>query len=118
MTRETRARMCGIVSVPSACAKGRPSRSPPFSDLGLGARASRALDVDRRRPRCCVLLCTVALPLRAGDWAPDLAPGHLGVGRRPGGGRAGPVERWAAASDRGAGGLAPRAPSTVGLNIF
>lgn len=107
--------MCGIVSVPSACAKGRPSRSPPFSDLGLGARASRALDVDRRRPRCCVLLCTVALPLRAGDWAPDLAPGHLGVGRRPGGGRAGPVERCRCfrgrtSAARGAGGLERLAP--------
>jgi len=114
--------MCGIVSVPSACAKGRPSRSPPFSDLGLGAlepRESSTSTVDGRAAACSSALwrCRCALGTGHRTWL--LATWGWGAARA-----AGALDLWSAAAasagelPRGRGARAPRAPSTVGLNIF
>lgn len=82
--------MCGIVSVPSACAKGRPSRSPPFSDLGLGARAPRELDVDRAAACSSALWrCRCALGTGHRTWL--LATWGWGAARA-----AGALDLWSA----------------------
>lgn len=107
--------MCGIVSVPSACAKGRPSRSPPFSDLGLGARApleSSTSTVDGRAAACSSALwrCRCALGtghrtwlLATWGWGAARAAGALDLWSAgpllqtagPGGSRLAPPRRWA-----------------------